>query len=87
MSTTRTTDAGVQVVAKGRNDRRYSKDAIEVRLMPDSETGQRIMVRRRVHLDGDTYGYDVYDLFLTDEEAETVADALDDILDYVERTA
>jgi hypothetical protein len=86
MSTTRTTDAGVQVVAKGRNDRRYSKDAIEVRLMPDSETGQRIMVRRRVHL-GDTYGYDVFDLFLADDEAETVADALDDILDYVERTA
>jgi hypothetical protein len=86
MSTARTTDAGVRVVAKGRNDRRYSKDAIEVRLMPDSETGQRIMVRRRVHL-GDTYGYDVFDLFLADDEAETVADALDDILDYVERTA
>jgi hypothetical protein len=81
MSTTSTTDAGVKVVAKGRNDRRYSKDNIYVRLMPDSTTEQRIMVRRSTD-DGA-----LYDLFLTDGEAEAVADALDDILDYVERTA
>jgi hypothetical protein len=75
------TTADLRVTRKGKNDRRYRKGNISVRLMPDSTTEQRIMVRRS------TESGAVYDLFLTDEEAETVADALDDILDYVERTA
>jgi hypothetical protein len=71
----------LHVTRKGKNDRRYRKGSISVRLMPDSTTEQRILVRRSADNGA------VYDLFLTDEEAETVADALDDILDYVERTA
>ena len=72
---------GLLIITKGRFDRRYIADTVYVRLMPDSRTDQRIMVRRTAENGAK------YDLFLSDEEAERVADALDDILDYIERTA
>jgi hypothetical protein len=78
---TRTDTTELIIIRKGRNDRRYRAGNIYLRLMPDSRTPQRIMVRRTA----DTGA--VYDLFLTDEEAYAVADALDDILAYIERNA
>lgn len=57
--------------------RRYQKGDIAVLLMPD-QAERPVMVRRQA-------GDRPFDLFLTIEEATDVADALDDLLDYVER--
>jgi hypothetical protein len=58
--------------------RRYRKDALTVLLTPAPETVSPILVRRRV-------GEKNFDLFLTMEEAEDLADILDDILDVAEQ--
>lgn len=57
-------------------NRLYSKGALSVRLSPDKDE-RAVMVRRM------SQGRP-FDLFLTVEEVEDLADALDDLLAYVE---
>lgn len=73
---TRTTDTGMTISTKGRDHRTYRKETITVKTLPDRRD---IMVTRKI-------GHNSWVLFLSDEEANTVADALDDIIDYRERT-
>lgn len=73
---TRVTDTGLRISSKGRMNRLYTKGTLSVRLSPDKEE-RAVMVRR---MQGDR----PFDLFLTVDEAETLADALDELLSYVE---
>lgn len=72
----RTTEDGLQVIHKGRNDHRIIKGNVGARLTPNFEHGDLLLWR---FSDGQQFN-----LFMPIEDAYALADALDALLDYIE---